>query len=116
MKRLITALAVAIFASPAGALAVPPHFSDHGAEDAAAPAARTQPVIAKRLPASGTDVAAPDQQSPIGGGAPAPASSGSDFDWSDAGLGAGGAICLAAASLASATAFRRRHVRRTSLT
>lgn len=104
MKRLITTLAVATFAFPAGALAVPPHALDRHAP--AGPPVETTLAIAKRLPASGTDVAAPDQQSPVS--APAPASSGGDFDWSDAGIGAGAAICLAAASLAGATVMRRR--------
>lgn len=106
MKRLIITLAVATFAFPAGALAVPPHALDRHAP--AGPPVETIPAIAKRLPASGTDVAAPDQQSPVSAPAPALASSGSDFDWSDAGIGAGAAICLAAASLAAATVMRRR--------
>jgi hypothetical protein len=114
VKRLITALTLAVFAFPAGALAVPPHFPTRG-WDAPAPDERTQPGIAKRLPATGTDVAAPDQQSPVGESVLAPASTGSDFDWGDAGIGAGSAICLAAASLGSAMAFRRRRVRQTSM-
>jgi hypothetical protein len=61
---------------------------------------------------TGTDVAAPDQQSPIPvhapAPAPAPAPAEGGFDWGDAGVGAGGAICLAAISLGSVVALRRR--------
>jgi hypothetical protein len=106
VKRLIIALAaVASFAFPAAAFAEPAHFDRHAP---AGPPVETGVTLAERLPAIGTDVAAPDQQSPVSDGAPAPASSGSEFDWSDAGLGAGAAICLAAAAAAGATALRRR--------
>jgi hypothetical protein len=134
VKRLITALTLVVFSFPAGALAAPdaPHFPERGWDartperaavlakrlpatgtDVAAPdqqsSAGVAVVAAKRLPATGTDVAAPDQQSsPAGDSAPATASTGSDFDWGAATIGAAGAICLAAISLASATAFRRR--------
>jgi hypothetical protein len=63
------------------------------------------PVLAPHLPALGTDVAAPDQQSPVE--SPSPASGGSGFGWSDAGIGAGGAVVLAA-SLAAGLMLRRR--------
>lgn len=106
MKRLIIALAVAAtFAFPTAAFAKAPHFDRHAP---AGPPVETEVTPAERLPAIGTDVAAPDQQSPMSDSAPAPASSGSGFDWSDAGLGAGAAICLAAAAAAGATALRRR--------
>lgn len=109
MKRLIAVLAVALFAFPAAAVA---------ASDLRAPDQRTpHVVIAPRLPALGTDVAAPYQRSPIGGSATksAPASSGSDFDWGAAGIGAGCAICLVAISLGSSVAVHRRRVRRMSM-
>ena len=54
MKRLIAVLLVSAFACPAGALA------------AGAPGAPGHQMgLASHLPAIGTDVAAPDQQSPI---------------------------------------------------
>lgn len=122
MKRLIAILALALFAFPASALAVPddlrlkdPRIAGSAlgiAPDAAAPDHRT-PQLAPHLPAIGTDAAAPDQQSPVGAPAPVPASSHTGFDWGDAGIGAGSAICLLA--LASAMASRRRRVRRTSM-
>ena len=65
-------------------------------------------MLAPHLPATGTDVASPDQQSPIAPPATAPASGGSGIDWSDAGIGAGGAIVLLAVSLAAGLTFRRR--------
>jgi hypothetical protein len=89
MRIFITALAMALVL-PASALAVtaedviraqaPPHFS---------------PVVPKRLPTSGTDVAAPDQQAPISpvAAAGAPPAAGrtpaEGFDWGDVAIGAG---------------------------
>lgn len=102
MKRLVVALALVGLAFPAGSIAAP---------DERVRPPRVAPVVAPHLPAIGTDVASPDQQSPVAPAAPAPASGGSDFDWSDAGLGAGGAIALVAVSLAAGLTFRRRRMR-----
>jgi hypothetical protein len=58
------------------------------------------------MPTIGTDVAAPDQQSPV---VPAqPAADDGGFDWSNAGIGAGGALVVLAGSLAAALTLRRR--------
>jgi hypothetical protein len=123
LKRLITALALAVFAFPASALAVP---ADAPRQDHRIPSSslgvppglgaqeqRTTPAIARHLPATGTDVAAADQQSPVGTSAPAPAPAvgGSDFDWGDAGIGAGSALALLVVSLGSFLTLRRRRIR-----
>ena len=96
MKRLIAVVALAIFDPPRQD---PP------------PA----PRVAPHLPAIGTDVAAPDQQSPVVSSAPVtvPVSGGSEFDWSDAGIGAGAALAVLALSFGSVVTIRRR-VRRTA--
>lgn len=99
MKRLVVALALVGLAFPAGSIAAP---------DERVRPPRVAPVLAPHLPATGTDVASPDQQSPIAPPASAPASGGSGFDWSDAGIGAGSAIVLLALSLAAGLTFRRR--------
>jgi hypothetical protein len=124
VKACIAAVTLALLAFPASALAV---------SDARAPDQRTPHDIPSYLPATGTDVAAGDQQAStrhtipsylpnnpvdaavhterasVGGPGADPAPSGSGFDWSDAGVGA--ASALLALSLAVAMALRRRERR-----
>ena len=104
MKRLLAVVALAVCASPAGAIAEPidPPRQDPPSVSSVAP----------HLPATGTDVAAPDQQSPVVSSAPAPVSGGSEFDWGDAGIGAGGGLAVLALSLGSIVTLRRRRIRR----
>jgi hypothetical protein len=109
VKRFITALAVAFIAFPATALAMPYEPVGSGSQ----PSSRA-PHIAPRLPATGTDAAAPDQQSSAPSASPAPASAGSEFDWSDAGIGAAVATALLGVSLAGGVTARRRQDRRPS--
>ena len=105
MKRLIAVVALAIFAFPSGAVAM--------RIDAPRQDSPPAPRVAPHLPALGTDVAAPDQQSPVVSSAPVPVAGGSEFDWGDAGIGAGGALAVLALSLGSVVTLRRR-VRRTA--
>jgi hypothetical protein len=121
LKRLIAVLALALFALPASSLASSPDMRTHDPSiqssslgipprlAAKQEQLRAAAVVAPRLPAQGTDVAASDQQSsPAGVPESVPATGGSDFDWGDAGIGAGSAICLLAVCLASAMTLRRR--------
>ena len=106
MKRRIAPLVLALLAFPAGAVAAP--------SDLRAPDQRTEPVVAPRLPAVGTDVAAPDQQAstraavPVQAPAPAPAADG--FDWADASIGSAGATALIAIAVSGGIALRRRRL------
>ena len=97
MKLLAVAVALVALAFPAGSVAAP--------DERVRPPA-VAPAIPPHLKAIGTDVAAPDQQSPIVPAQPESVSSG--FDWSDAGIGAGSAAVVLAASLAAGLTFRRR--------
>lgn len=112
VKRLVVALAVAVVAFPAGALALPydPSTRDHQVPSSSL-GVPPELMLPRHIPATGTDVAAPDQQSPVDTSVPAPAPSGNDFDWGDAGIGAGSAIALLAVSLGSAFSLRRRRIR-----
>jgi hypothetical protein len=105
VKRCIATLFVALVALPSAASAMPPEpVRRHWA-----PPPLVQPERAgleSRLPARGTDVAAPDQQASKPAPAAVSAPSGSDFDWSDAGLVGGAA--LAALAIAGALGVRRR--------
>jgi hypothetical protein len=108
MRIFITALAMALVL-PASALAVT-------AEDvirAQAPP-HSSPVVPKRLPTPGTDVAAPDQQAPIAVAAPrnlpsAAAPTAADgFDWGDAAIGAAALALLVTVSGVGLLAAQRR--------
>jgi hypothetical protein len=107
VKAAIAVLAV-VLAIPAGALANPePAPPSARGTDVAAPDQQSPITLPPNVPAIGTDVAAPDQQAPIVASAPvsvAPADSG--FDWSDAGMGA--LIAAFAASFGAAVFVRRR--------
>jgi hypothetical protein len=113
VKAVIAVLAV-VFAIPAGALAAdtapaPPRAfgTDVAAPDQQSPIA--QPA---HLPATGTDVAASDQQAPAVAVVSVPsrvAHADSGLDWSDAGVGALTAVLVASASLGAAAFVRRRH-------
>jgi hypothetical protein len=112
VKRCIAALVLTLLAFPGAALAVP--------DDLRAPDQRSPRDVPSHLPATGTDVAAPDQQASTGAGslAPAstPASAGDGFDWTDAGIGAAGAASLLGISLAGVVALRgRRQLRDSAL-
>src|SRR4051794_8177342 len=65
VKRCLPAVALAALAFPAAAPAVPagPIVNP----DLRGPQQPVYPYVAQHLPALGTDVAAPDQQAPIGG-------------------------------------------------
>jgi hypothetical protein len=104
VKRCIATLFVALVAFPSAAFAIPPenvhrHWGPPPLVHPESGAAQ-----ASHLPALGTDVAAPDQQSSKP--APAPVSSDSGIDWADAGAIAGTA--LAAFAIAGAVGLRRR--------
>jgi hypothetical protein len=111
VKAVIAVLAV-VLAIPAGALA----RTDPGqpialGTDVAAPDQQSPITLPPRVPAVGTDVAAPDQQAPVVAAAPAPspvAHADSGFDWSDAGMGALSAAFVVSASFGAAV-FVRRH-------
>ena len=112
MKRCLPAVALAVLAFPAAASAVPatPIINP----DLRGPQQPVTPSVQQHTPARGTDVAAPDQQAPVGSSGPVSVSSASDFDWSDAGIGAAGATALLAISFAGGITFRRHTQRRTS--
>jgi uncharacterized protein (TIGR03382 family) len=101
MKRLVFAvLAVAVLMLPVAAVAAP-------ARDGSLRASLAQ---SRGVP--GTDVSAPDQQSPVSASNPAPvvvsSPATSGFDWGDAGIGAAISVALLLA-LAGAAGVRRRH-------
>jgi hypothetical protein len=88
LKRFVAALSLALFASPAAALAapaepaasgsplisrVPPSVTDHWVPDQ-----RTGDDVPSRLQAAGTDVAAPDQQASTPAVSPRLTASGTD--------------------------------------
>jgi hypothetical protein len=142
MKGFIAVLAVTL-ALPAGALAAdrdmriaqrdqapgsalgvaPPELRTPGsiaaASDLRAPDQRDRSTLPARVPAKGTDVAAPDQQIHASGPhtvvVPASARQAGDTDWGDAGLGAAAALGLAAIALAAGITIRRRTTRRGSV-
>jgi hypothetical protein len=115
MRMFITALAVALVL-PASALAVtandeiraraphsslavqpPPPGRDLRALDQQAPAGKHPATSLSRLFTRGTDVAAPDQQTPVAAVAPRPTPrpvAGDGFDWGDAAIGAAGSLAL----------------------
>ena len=109
MKVPIAALAVALALPAAASAADTSYYGPEG----------PVPVNgATRLPALGTDVAAPDQQAPtFPSKIPVyrPRSSTSQvaggFDWADAGVGAGGAALLWTVSLGAVLTLRRRRDR-----
>jgi hypothetical protein len=109
MKPLIAVLAV-LLVLPASALAKPMDARDDTRiTSSSLGAAPTSLRVPRHLPANGTDVAAPDQQSPkvAPGRAPVPVSASSDFAWSDALVGAGAALGVVALALAGMVATRR---------
>jgi hypothetical protein len=119
MKVIIAVLAVALVL-PAGALAMPtssveqnPSGSQMTANgtDVAAPDQQSPVTGASHLPAIGTDTAASDQQAPSS--APrvtvvAVDGPGAGFDAADAGIGAAGAALLMCVALGGAVMVRRR--------
>jgi hypothetical protein len=105
VKAVIAVLAV-VLAIPASALA----HTDALGTDVAAPDQQSPIVSPQHLTARGTDVAAPDQQAPTVVSAPLPvAHADSGFDWSDAGVGAVTAVLIGSAALGAAVFVRRRH-------
>jgi hypothetical protein len=111
-KRRIAALALALLAFPATALAAPQDLRHEAPSSSLGvpPELASPQVVPSHLPAVGTDVAAPDQQSSPRG-VSIPTESASDdggFDWADAGIGAAGAVSLFGIALAGALALRRR--------
>ena len=104
MKRHIAPVVLALLAFPAGAVAAP--------YDLRAPDQRTESDLSPRLEATGTDVAAPDQQasapSAVPVPVPAPASAADGFDWGDAGIGSAGAAAVIALALSGGIVLRRR--------
>jgi hypothetical protein len=110
VRRRIAALALALLAFPASALAAPQDLR-HSAPSSSlgvAPDVASRSVVPSHLPAIGTDVAAPDQQSSPRGVIVPTESASSGFDWADAGIGAAGAVSLLGIAFAGALAFRRR--------
>jgi hypothetical protein len=107
VKTVIAVIAV-VLAIPASALADPnPAPPSARGTDVAAPDQQSPITLPPNVAAAGTDVAAPDQQAPIV--APAPVSvapADSAFDWSDAGMGA--ITAAFAASFGAAVFVRRR--------
>jgi hypothetical protein len=110
VKAAIAVLA-AVLAIPAGALADPsPAPPSARGTDVAAPDQQSPIVVPGHLTTHGTDVAAPDQQAPAVAPAPsAVAQADSGFDWSDAGVGALTVALIGSASLGAAAFVRRRH-------
>lgn len=104
MKTVIAVLAV-VLALPAGALArTDPGQPKALGTDVAAPDQQSPIELPRYLATRGTDVAAPDQQAPK----VVPAAD-SGFDWSDAGVGALTAVLVGSASLGAVLFVRRRH-------
>jgi len=122
-----TAAGACAIAAVAPALAMP---ADSGADCACGGARVSEPSA--RLFTAGTDVAAPDQQSPVlseRGPVAQPAPTGprmpatltperraaiaqnADFDWDDAALGAGGTLAILLVATGGAVLLRRRHAR-----
>jgi hypothetical protein len=114
-KRRIAALALALLAFPATALAAPQDLRHEAPssslgippELASRPAVPSH-LVGRHLPAVGTDVAAPDQQSSPPGVSIPTESASSGFDWTDAGIGAAGTMSLLGIALAGAVVLRRR--------
>jgi hypothetical protein len=111
VKAVIAVIAV-VLAIPASALADPnPAPPSARGTDVAAPDQQSPITLPPNVPAAGTDVAAPDQQAPAAAAAPAPAPvvhAESGFDWSDAGVGALTGVLIASAGLGAAVFVRRR--------
>jgi hypothetical protein len=105
-RRLVPAL-VALVAFPAAAQAAPGTATPQWA---VSPLSRADDGFATRLPALGTDVAAPDQRAsgyaPLTAPAQDPEPAASSFDWVDTAVGA--VACLAAFAIAAALGHRRR--------
>jgi hypothetical protein len=105
-RRRIAALALALLAFPATALAAPQDLPSSSL--GIPPELASPPAVPSHLPAIGTDVAAPDQQSSPPGVSIQTESASSGFDWTDAGIGAAGTVSLLGIALAGALALRRR--------
>jgi hypothetical protein len=109
MKALTAAVVVALAVPTAASAADSPNPAPEG----------PIPVTgATRLPALGTDVAAPDQQAPnfpsqvtVYRPQSSTAEATGGFDWADAGIGAGGAALLLTVSLGAGLTLRRRQAR-----
>jgi hypothetical protein len=126
MKPLFTVLAL-MLALPASALAKPDDLRNsqpvRSGSLAASPALASpkqdlrapdrDPVAP--VPVRGTDVAAPDQQSPRPPvSVPVPVPHADGFDWNAAGIGAAAGIALLTGLLATGLTRRRRQARRPS--
>jgi hypothetical protein len=113
MKALILAL-LAVLTLPAAALARPADLRyDPQVRSSSLGAAPTVLQVPKHLPATGTDVAAPDQQSPIEPAGKAPvtvAPAADDFAWEDAAAGAAATLGVITLSLGGAAVVKRRRV------
>jgi hypothetical protein len=106
VKRCIAALFVALVAFPTVASAIPP---EDGTRHTPPPLVQpADPQVPSHLPAHGTDVAAPDQQSSKPASAPVSEPSDGGFDRTDAGVGALAGTALAAFAIAGAVGLRRR--------
>ena len=124
MKRCIAAVILALVGFPSAAFAMPDHVRarDQNVPSSSlgvppnlqAPDQRTEHAVPQHLDATGTDVAASDQQASTRAVVPAPESATDGFDWADAGIGAAGAASLLGISLAGGFALRRRQDRRVS--
>jgi hypothetical protein len=124
VKRCIAAVVLALVGFPSAAFAMPDDLRapDQRVQSSSlgvppnlqAPDQRTDYAVPRHLDATGTDVAAPDQQASTGAVAPASASAPDAFDWAEAGPGAAGAASLLGISLAGGFALRRRQHRRVS--
>jgi hypothetical protein len=102
VKRRFTALALALLAFPSAALADPAREERAGVTPHMRPLDRSlSSPLESRLPAKGTDVAAPDQQASTRAAAPAASvDDASGFDWGYAGIGAAALLGLLTVSLA----------------
>jgi hypothetical protein len=114
MKRCIAAVTLALLAFPGGALAASDLRADPGVRGGSLGVA---PQGLPQLEATGTDVAAPDQQASTRSAPPSfeiLADEGGGFDWGDAGIGAATMASLMGISLAGGMTLRRRQQRRAS--
>ena len=113
MKAIVAALAVTA-ALPAAASAHPTDLRYDSQVRSSSLGAAPAVQVPKHLPAMGTDVAAPDQQSPIEPASrtpvPASPSASDDFAWNDALAGAGATLGAFTLALGGAAVVKRRRV------
>jgi hypothetical protein len=112
MKALILAL-LAVLTLPAAALARPADLRYDQQVRSSSLGAAPGVQVPRHLPARGTDVAAPDQQSPIEPAGQAPVTvtpAADDFAWNDAAAGAAATLGVITLSLGGAAVAKRRRV------